>query len=85
MAIEAPSDVYTIDEAADRLNCHPRTVQRRLKSGALEGWNPDGPSTITALAIWRYLKIDEDMTDAWIKYCLMSEAARRKTEDEDGA
>jgi len=44
-------------------------VQRYLKSGKLKGIRPCGPWQITALALWKYQGIDQEMTDLWIKYC----------------
>ncbi len=73
--ITAPDDTYSAEEAARQLRKSPRQVQRLLASKRLQGARPTGRWTVTALAIWRYLGIEAEMTALWIEYCQRAEAA----------
>ena len=67
--ITAPDDTFTPEEAAPLLRRSPRQVQRLLASGKLKGTNPTGRWSVTALALWRFLGIEEEMTNLWLEYC----------------
>ena len=67
--IVSPDEVFTVEEAAERLRRSVRHVQRLLSAGRLEGKRPGGPAVITAVSLWRYLGVEREMTDAWIEYC----------------
>src|ERR1700679_2840217 len=56
-------EVLTLDEAAERLNLSPRTVQRRLKHGQIKGFKVSGPRGPE----WRIELSSTDVTtgDGW--------------------
>jgi len=64
-----PDEIYSARDAAEFLRKSERQVQRYLKSGKLKGTRPNGSWQITALALWKYQGIEQEMTDLWIKYC----------------
>ncbi len=69
-----PDEIYTAAEAAVKLDCSSKQVRRYLKSGILAGSNASGQWMTTALAIWRYKGIAEEMLENWRRYCLEREA-----------
>lgn len=75
--IIAPDDIFTAAEAAEQLRKTPRQVQRYLKTGLLAGNRPAGRWQTTALAIWRFQGIEQEMVDIWLKHC------RREQEGSD--
>lgn len=77
--IIAPDDTYTPEEAAPLLRKSTRQVQRLLASGALKGTNPTGRWQVTALALWRFLGIEEEMTALWLEYCRRAVAEGNKS------
>lgn len=74
--ITAPDDTFTAAEAADQLRKSPRQVQRLLSAGHLQGTRPNGRWSVTALALWRHLGIEAEMTALWLEYCREAAAAR---------
>jgi len=78
--ILAPDDTFTAAEAAPLLRKSTRQVQRMLNNGLVHGVRPNGRWTLTALAIWKYLGIDEDMMKSWLEFCTQ-EAARQKDQE----
>ena len=67
MTIARPDEQFTTLEAAEYLGKSQRTVQRLLVSKELHGEQRNGEWTITALALWRFLGIEEDMKDLWVR------------------
>jgi excisionase family DNA binding protein len=65
MQLTAPDEIFTTQEAADFLKKSRRQVQRMLTSGVLEGTRPNGHWIISAIALWRYLGIADDMMRIW--------------------
>jgi hypothetical protein len=78
--IIAPDDTFTAAEAAPYLRKSTRQVQRMLNDGLVHGVRRNGRWTLTALAIWRYFDIDEDMMKLWFEYCTQ-EVAKQKSEE----
>jgi hypothetical protein len=78
--IIAPDDTFTAAEAAPLLRKSTRQVQRMLNDGLVHGVQPNGRWTVTALAIWKYLGIDEDMIKLWLEYCTQ-EVAKQESEE----
>jgi hypothetical protein len=74
--IMAPDDTFTAAEAAPHLRKSTRQIQRMLNDGIVHGVRRNGRWTLTALAIWRYLGIHEDMMKLWLEYCTQ-EAAKQ--------
>jgi hypothetical protein len=69
MQIMAPDEVFTAAEAAVHLRRKTRQVQRYLERGLLAGTRPAGRWQTTALAIWRFQGIEQEMIDLWLKHC----------------
>ena len=67
--IIAPDDIFTAAEAAEQLRKQPRQVQRYLKQGLLAGNRPAGRWQTTALAIWRFQGIEQEMVQIWLQHC----------------
>lgn len=67
-----PDEIYSAREAAEELRKSERQVQRYLKSGKLKGTRPSGPWQITALALWKYQGIEQEMRQDWIEYCILA-------------
>jgi excisionase family DNA binding protein len=65
MYLTAPDDVFTSQEAADYLRKSRRQVQRLLTRGLLEAARPNGRWVISAVSLWRYLGILDDMMRLW--------------------
>lgn len=74
--ILAPDDTFTAAEAAPHLRKSTRQVQRMLSAGLVHGVRRNGRWTLTALAIWRYHGIQEEMMKLWLEYC-SQEAAKQ--------
>ena len=47
-----------------------RQVQRYLTTGKLCGERPNGRWQITALALWKFQGIEQEMKDIWVAYCI---------------
>lgn len=69
MHLTAPDDVFSTAEAAVLLKKSQRQVQRLLEKGKLAGIRPNGAWVVTAIAIWKYNGIEEDMRQLWIDAC----------------
>lgn len=69
MMMVAPDDSYSAAEAAVQLNKSERQVQRYLSSGRLRGSKASGSWTVTALQIWQFHGIAEEMLQSWREYC----------------
>lgn len=65
----SPDELFSTEEAAEYLRKSPRQVQRYLKSGTLKATNRAGARQITALSLWEFQGIDQEMTDLWLRYC----------------
>lgn len=65
MDLTAPDEVFTSKEAAEFLNKSPRQTQRLLSSGKLKATRPNGRWVISAIALWHYLGIADDMMRLW--------------------
>ncbi|MEZ5768506.1 MAG: hypothetical protein R3D80_13155 [Paracoccaceae bacterium] len=68
--IIAPDTVFSASEAADYMGRSTRQVQRYLDAGLLSGNRNTGRWQISALAIWRFRGIEEEMMSAWVDYCV---------------
>lgn len=81
--IVAPDETYSVTEVAEILRKSPRHVQRYLKDGLIEGRRPNGPWQVTALAVWKYQGIEQEMMDMWVTFCCrMAQSAEEKNKEE---
>ena len=67
--IVSPDETYSAREVAEILRKSPRQVQRYLDDGLIRGRRPKGSWQITALELWKFQGIEQDMMDIWITYC----------------
>jgi Helix-turn-helix domain len=68
--IMPPDETFSAREAAEVLRKSERQVQRYLNDGTLAGKRKNGRWQITALAIWDYQGIAQEMRDVWVEYCV---------------
>lgn len=68
--IMAPDETLSAREAAELLRKSERQVQRYLNAGTLSGERKNGRWQITALDVWTYQGIAEEMQEIWVKYCV---------------
>ncbi|MEY8838282.1 helix-turn-helix domain-containing protein [Cribrihabitans sp. XS_ASV171] len=68
--IAAPDDIFTTREAAEFLRKSERQLQRYLKDGRLKAQRRNGRWQITALALWTFQGIDQEMQKLWVEYCV---------------
>ena len=67
--IEPPDKSYSAAEAGEELERSGRQVLRYLSSGQLRGSRASGRWTVTALQIWQFQGIAEEMLENWRAYC----------------
>jgi len=67
--IVSPDETYTVADVAKILRKSSRQIQRYLDTGLLKGQRRRGPWQITAIALWKYQGIDQEMLDLWVTYC----------------
>lgn len=67
--IVPPDEPYNVAEVGVVLRKSGRQVLRYLESGALRGSRASGNWTVTALQIWQYQGIADDMMSNWREYC----------------
>lgn len=65
-----PDETFTAAEAAAELNKSAKQVRRYLAKGILGGDRKSGHWTTTALDIWRFKNIADEMLENWRRYCL---------------
>ncbi|WP_068302664.1 hypothetical protein [Pararhodobacter sp. CCB-MM2] len=65
-----PDEIFTAAEAAAELNRSAKQVRRYLATGILGGNRRSGHWTTTALDIWRFKNIADEMLENWRRYCL---------------
>ncbi len=65
-----PDEIFSAREAAGLLRRSERQVLRYLKDGTLHGERKNGRWQITALAIWNYQGIAQEMQQIWVEYCV---------------
>ena len=65
-----PDETFTAAEAAAELDRSPKQVRRYLETGILGGSRASGRWTTTALDIWRYKNIADEMLENWRRYCI---------------
>ncbi len=68
--ILSPDETFSAREAAELLRKSERQVQRYLKDGTLAGERKNGRWQITALAVWKFQGIAQEMSDVWVEYCV---------------
>ena len=66
----SPDEVLSAREAAQLLRKSERQVQRYLKVGTLHGARKNGRWQITALDVWKYQGIAQEMQAIWVEYCV---------------
>lgn len=67
--ITPPDETYSTAEAAHLLDVSERQCARYLKDGLIRAQRPNGRWLVTALALWQYLGIDQEMMRLWLDYC----------------
>ena len=68
--IVSPDDTFSAREAAEFLRKSERQIQRYLAEGRLHGKRPNGRWQITALSLWKFQGIEQEMQEIWIDYCV---------------
>jgi hypothetical protein len=76
--IVAPDEPYTVAEAAQILVRSERQVLRYLTSGRLRGSKASGRWMVTALQVWAFQGIADEMLANWRDYCRAVDAAPQK-------
>lgn len=61
MAIERAEELYTVNEAAQRLKVHPITIRRHIKSGELRAVRAGRSLRIRASALEAFLQPEEPL------------------------
>jgi phage baseplate assembly protein gpV len=79
--IDAPDDTYSAAEAAVKLERSERQVHRYLDGGRLRGSKASGRWTVTALHIWEFQGIADEMMTNWRAYCRLAEAEQEVIEN----
>ena len=69
-----PTETYSVAEAAAELRKSERQVLRYLTSGRLRGSNASGRWAVTAMQIWEFQGVAEEMMESWRTYCLRLES-----------
>lgn len=80
--IVAPDVPYSAAEAGVVLERSERQVQRYLASGRLRGSKASGHWTVTALHIWEFQGIADEMMENWRSYCRLSEVENETSENQ---
>jgi hypothetical protein len=83
--INAPDDTYSAAEAGMVLERSERQVLRYLKEGRLRGSKASGRWTVTALHIWEFQGIADEMMTNWRAYCRLAEAEKEVIENQEVA
>lgn len=76
--ITPPDESYSASEAGEILGKSERQVQRYLVSGRLGGSRASGRWMTTALHIWKFQGIAEEMLKNWLATCCPSEPQAEK-------
>lgn len=76
--VAAPDESYSVAEAAAVLQRGERQVLRYLTSGRLRGSQASGRWTVTALHIWQFLGIADEMLESWRTYARAVELEHKK-------
>lgn len=76
-----PDESYSTAGAAVELGTSERQALRYLKSGKLEGSQASGHWRTTALAIWKFRGIADDMMSSWREYCATFEEKQKAQEE----
>ena len=80
--INAPDDTYNAAEAGVVLERSERQVLRYLDGGRLRGSKASGRWTVTALHIWEFQGIADEMMTNWRAYCRLVEAEQKDIENQ---
>ena len=64
-----PDETYSVAEVAEVLRKSPRQVQRYLDAARLGGSRASGAWQVTALHIWQFQGIAEEMLESYRRYC----------------
>ncbi len=78
--IVPPDEPYNVEEVGVVLRKSGRQVLRYLDSGALRGSRASGSWTVTALQIWQFQGISDEMLANWREYC-RSDSIRDKLQE----
>ncbi|MBY6164163.1 helix-turn-helix domain-containing protein [Mameliella alba] len=68
--IVSPDDTFSAREAAEFLRKSERQIQRYLAEGRLHGKRPNGRWQITALSLWKFQGIEQEMQSICVDYCV---------------
>lgn len=80
--IAAPDEPYSVAEAGVVLARSERQVLRYLNKGRLRGSKASGRWTVTALHIWEFQGIADEMIENWRAYCRLAESEHEITENQ---
>lgn len=67
--ITPPDETYSTAEAASLIGVSERQCARYLADGLIRAQRPNGRWRVTAIALWQYLGIDQEMMRLWLDYC----------------
>jgi len=81
--ITPPDETYSTAEAASLLGVSERQCARYLADGLVRAQRPNGRWRVTALALWQYLGIDQEMMGLWLDYCSRAATAGTKQDPPD--
>jgi hypothetical protein len=83
--ITPPDETYSTAEAASILRVSERQCARYLAKGLISARRPNGHWLVTAVALWKYLGIEDEMMRVWLDYCGRSPigGSDRDSEDSD--
>jgi hypothetical protein len=73
--ITPPDETYSTAQAARLLDMSERQCARHLKAGLIKAHRPNGRWRVTALALWKYLGIEQEMLRLWLDYCSQNPGA----------
>lgn len=82
--IVPPDEPYSVEETAEILRKSGRQVLRYLASGALRGSRASGAWTVTAVQIWRFLGIEDEMLANWRAYCRSNSIPEKNDTNQQG-
>lgn len=83
--ITAPDESYSAAEAAELLRKSERQILRYLANGRLGGSRASGRWLTTALQIWRFQGISDDMLENWRLFCRQESASSETTQNQQVA
>ena len=81
--VTPPDETYSAAEAGVVLERSERQVLRYLGMGRLRGSRASGRWTVTALHIWQFQGIVDEMMENWRVYCRLAEGEEEDAQIQD--